>query len=274
MLLFVALIAGLAYVAGVILDDTNFTLIMIAGALIYALIQYFMASRIALASSGAHEIQRSDNPRLFQIVENLAITTGLPMPKVYLIDDPAPNAFATGRDPEHAAVAATTGLMDLMNDRELTGVMAHEMSHVGNFDIRVSLVAYGLTVAVSFLANIILRSSSRSNNRNNNAIVLVIGLVAAILSPIVATLIQLAVSRNREYLADSTAALTTRDPEGLSSALAKLGQDTQQLQRAEPSMSNMYIKNPLKSGFLGKLFSTHPPIEDRIARLEGLKEKF
>ena len=274
MFMFVVLIGVLAVVFGLIFDDMNLIAPVIIGAVIYALIQYFIGGRLALSASGAHEIARADNPRLFHVVENLTITTGLPMPKIYLINDSAPNAFATGHSPQTASVAATTGLLELMDDRELTAVMAHEMAHIGNFDIRVSLVAYGLTVAITFLANAILRSSPRSNNRDSNGLALIIGLVAAVLAPVVATLIQMAVSRNREYLADSTAALTTRDPESLASALAKLQADTQQIKRSSPSMANMYIKNPLKPGLFSRLFSTHPPIEERISRLGAMVDRF
>jgi heat shock protein HtpX len=235
-----------------------------------------MATRQTLALSGAHEIQKADHPRLYRVVENLAITEGMPTPKVYIINDPAPNAFATGRDPEHAVVAATTGLLEIMDDRELEGVMAHEMGHVKNYDIRVSLIVFGLVIAIGLIADIIFRmifwgGRSRNSNLGGPAflVVIAIGLVAAILAPIVAAVVQAAVSRQREYLADATSSLTTRDPEGLASALEKLGQYGRPVQRTNTSMSHLWIADPNRPGFLARLFSTHPPIADRVARLRN-----
>lgn len=267
----IAIIAGLVRLATG--DDQAMIIILVVSGL-YALIQYFFAGRMAIMMSGARQIEKSDHPRLYNIVENLSITTGLPMPKVYIIDDPSPNAFATGRDPNHAMVAATTGLIDIMTDRELTGVMAHEMAHVGNYDIRVSLVAFALTVMISAMADIILRIGFRGGSRDDrdsggSALAGIFMILAAVLAPLVATLIQLAVSRKREYLADATSALTTRDAEGLATALEKLRDHPVRLKRANPSMANMYINNPLKKGFFSSLMSTHPPIDDRIARLRG-----
>lgn len=240
------------------------------GAAAYTLFQYFAAGSQALAMAGAHPIQKSDNPRLYRIVENLAITEGLPMPKVYLVDDPAPNAFATGRDPEHASVAATTGLLEIMTDRELTGVMAHELGHVKNYDIRVSTVVFGLTVAVGLIADILARMAFFGGNRNNNGgnpIVLVFGLVAMLVAPLVAAMIQAAVSRQREYLADATGALTTRDPEGLASALQKLGDYARPLRRQNSTMAHLWMNDPMKPGVMDRMFQTHPPIPERVKRL-------
>ncbi len=233
----------------------------------YALIQYFTASKQAVAMSGAVEIGPNDHPRLYRIVENLAITTGSPMPKVYIVTDPAPNAFATGRNPENAVVAATTGLLDMMTDAELEGVMAHELGHVRNYDIRVSMIVYGLTVAVGMIADVLMRMAFFSRNNNNNPVVLVFGLVAMIVAPLVATLVQLAVSRQREYLADATGALTTRHPEALASALHKLGTYGQPLQKQNSSMAHLWISDPLSKSNFQALFQTHPPIEKRIRRL-------
>lgn len=272
-------ITAVSYVIASYYGDSQLLFWVIGGALVYAFLQYFIASKMALAMAGAHQIERRDNPRFYQIVENLSITTGLPMPKVYIMDDISPNAFATGRDPQHAAVAATTGLIDMMSDRELEGVMAHEMAHVGNYDIRVSMIAFGLVAAISMLCDIALRmmrfGGRRSSDRDGgNAIFLVIGLIAVVLGPIIATMIQMAVSRNREYLADATAALTTRDPEALASALEKLSANKNPLRNQNPSMANMYINNPLRSNFLGNLMSTHPPIDERIARLRNMSGQF
>ncbi len=278
MLVFLAIIAGLSVLIADLMGETYISLYVILIALIYAFIQYFIASKMALFMAGAKPIELRDNPRFYRIVENLSITTGLPMPKVYVIDDPSPNAFATGRDPQHAAVAATTGLIDMMTDRELEGVMAHEMAHVGNYDIKVSMIAFGLVAAISVLCDIGLRIAIRgadsSDDDRANAILLAVALVAAIFGPMIAMVVQMAVSRNREYLADATAALTTRDPESLASALTKLSENKTTLRNQNPSMANMYINNPLKKGWLAKMTSTHPPIEERIARLQQMAGQF
>lgn len=245
----------------------------LVGSAIYAIITYYAGSRMALAVNGAKEIQKKDNPRLWRIVENLAITDGLPMPRVFIIDDPAPNAFATGRDPKHSVVCATTGLLNIMTDTELEGVFAHELGHVKNYDIRVSMIAFALTAVISLLADIILRMTwFRGNDReNNNQVLMLLGIVAAILAPLIATLIQLAISRQREYLADATGALTTRYPEGLASALGKIGQHGSVMRRQNTATAHLFFASPLKGGSLAGLFSTHPPIKDRIARLRNME---
>ena len=191
------------------------------------------------------------------------------MPRVYVIDDPAPNAFATGRDPKHASVAATTGLLEIMTDRELAGVMAHEMGHVKNYDIRVSTIVFGLVVAVGFIADILLRMAFWGGNRNNNGnpIMLVLGLAAMVIAPLVAAVVQAAVSRQREYLADATGALTTRDPEALASALQKLGDYARPMRRQNSTMAPLYISDPMKPGVMDRMFATHPPIPERVKRL-------
>ena len=247
------------------------------GAAAYTLFQYFAAGRQALSLAGARPIEKADNPRLYRIVENLAITEGLPMPKVYIVDDPAPNAFATGRDPHHASVAATTGLLEIMNDRELTGVMAHELGHVKNYDIRVSTIVFGLTVAVGLIADILARMAFFGGNRNNNGgnpIVLIFGLVAMLVAPLVAAMIQAAVSRQREYLADATGALTTRDPEGLASALQKLGDYARPMRRQQSTMAHLWMNDPMKPGVMDRMFQTHPPIPDRVKRLLENSSRF
>jgi len=244
---------------------------------VYALIQYFAASKLALAMTGAQEIQKRDNPRLYRIVENLTIATGMPMPKVYIIEDPAPNAFATGRDPKHAVVAATTGILEVMNDRELEAVMAHEISHVRNYDIRVSMITFGLVSAIGILSDIAMHMfffGGDRDNENNNPVAMIVGIVLIILAPIIATLVQLAVSRQREYLADASGALATRDPEGLASALEKLQQYGRPMQRQNTSTAHLFLNNPLRSGMVNRLFSTHPPLEERIARLRNNADKF
>jgi heat shock protein HtpX len=274
-ILFLLIIGGLGYLASVIYRNLAIAIVVIVIAALYALVQYFAASGQALAMSGAREITKADNPRLWRIVENLAITTGTPMPKVYIINDPAPNAFATGRDPQHAIVAATTGILDIMDDAELEGVMAHELGHVRNYDIRISMIVFGLVVAVGIIADMFLRMAFFGRNNNNgNPIVLVFGLAAAIVAPLVATVVQLAVSRQREYLADATGALTTRHPDALASALAKLAAYGRPMQRQATSMSHMWISDPNKPGLMGRLFSTHPPIPERIERLEKMGGSF
>lgn len=246
-------------------------------AIVYALIQYFAASSLAMAMTGANEIQKKDNPRLYNIVENLSITTGLPMPKVYVIDDKAPNAFATGRDPQHAAVAATTGLMDIMSDKELTAVMAHEMSHVKNYDIRVSMIVFGLVCVIGLVSDLAFRMMFYGNRRRDNEgspVGYVLIILVAILSPIVAALAQMAVSRQREFLADASAVNITRYPEGMIEALKKIQSHSQPMKSQNIATEAMYINNPLRKGFFSNLLSSHPPIEKRIERLEHGKNTF
>lgn len=280
-ILFILIIAGLGALSAWIVGDWSIAIITLVIATAYAIFQYFLATKETLALAGAVEITKAQNPRLYRTVENLAITEGMPMPKVYIINDPAPNAFATGRDPEHAVVAATTGLLEIMSDSELEGVMAHEMGHVKNYDIRVSLVVFGLVVAIGLIADILFRMifwggrASRNNNAGPAALImLAIGIAAAILAPIVASVVQAAVSRQREYLADATGALTTRHPEALASALEKLQAYGRPVARTNTSMSHLWISDPNRPGFLARLFSTHPPIADRVARLRGNATKF
>ncbi len=280
MIFFFALIAGLGWLANAVYGEEGGYGIFIAVVVItglYVLVQYFAAGRQAIAMSGGIKVgSKADHPRLWRIVENLSITTGSPMPEVYIINDPAPNAFATGRDPKHAIVAATTGLIEIMDDSELEGVMAHELGHVRNYDIRVSMVVFGLVVAIGFISDMFLRMAffGRNNNSNGNPVVMVFGLVAMIVAPLIATIVQLAVSRQREYLADATSALTTRHPDALASALAKLGEYGRPMKKQNTSMAHLWISDPLKPGVMSKLFATHPPIADRIERLNTMGRKF
>lgn len=277
MVFFVAIIVGLSWVFSYIYggDAPTITIGVLIGALIYTLISYYSASKIALAVNGAQKIEEADNPRLYRIVENLAITEGMPMPEVYIMHDAAPNAFATGRDPNHAAVCATTGLLELMDDSELQGVMAHELGHVKNYDIRVSMIAFAMVAVIGLLADILLRMTFFSGDRDNKSqIGLILGIIGAILAPIAATLIQLAISRQREYLADATGVMSTRYPEGLASALEKIGQYGSALQsRQNSSTAHLFFANPLKGKSIAALFSTHPPIKDRVARIREMGEK-
>ncbi len=291
MVLFVVIIGVLGLVANYLWGHGTWSIFIgtVVGALLYALIQYFAAGSQAIAMSGAQEITKADNPRLWRIVENLAITDGLPMPRVFIVADPAPNAFATGRDPRHAMVAATTGLLDIMDDSELEGVMAHELGHVKNYDIRVSTLVFGLVVAVGLIADVLLRMTffaglsggNRNSNNNNgggggggNPIVLILGIAALVVAPLVAAVVQAAVSRQREYLADATGALTTRNPDGLARALAKLQEYGRPMRRQNNSMAHLWIANPSRPGALERLFSTHPPIPDRIKRLMENSTRF
>lgn len=272
---FIAIIAGLGWLFSQVYASTGVFWGVLIGAAAYALVQYFAAAKVALAVNRAREIKKADNPRLYRTVENIAITDGLPTPRVYIMDDPSPNAFATGRDPKHAYVCATSGLLDLMNDRELEAVIAHEMGHVKNYDIRVMMIVFGLVAAIGLVADIFTRMLWFGGDRREGGspIFLALGLVAAILAPIVALLVQLAVSRQREYLADATSAMTTRDPEGLASALAKIGQVGSALRQPNSSTAHLFFANPMKGG-LARLFSTHPPIEERIARLNKMGNQF
>ena len=277
MVIFVAMVAAIAGIFAWIYRDPGIAIWTLLIAAVYAVIQYFAAGSIATAMTGATEIAKKDNPRLYNIVENLSITTGLPMPKVYIIHDSAPNAFATGRDPEHATVAATTGLLDIMNDNELTAVMAHEISHVRNYDIRVSMITFGLACVIGLISDIAFRMVFYGNRRRNDEgspMGYLLILIVAVLSPILATLAQMAVSREREYLADASAVNITRYPEGMIGALKKLQSHTQPMKSQNVAAASMYINNPLRKGFFNNLFSTHPPLEKRIERLENGKKTF
>ncbi len=272
-IIFVLIIAGLGLLFSKVYGSTGIFWGALVGGGAYALIQYFAAAKIALAVNGAKEITKSDNPLLYNTVENIAMVDGMPMPRVYIIDDPAPNAFATGRDPKHAYVAATTGLLEIMDKSELQGVIAHEMGHVKNYDIRVMMIVFGLVSAIGLIADLFLRMlwfRDDEDSPSQNPLFLVFGIVAALLAPFVSMLVQLAVSRQREYLADATGAMTTRYPEGLISALEKLKDASRPMQRQNSSTAHLFFANPLKSGALTKLFSTHPPLDDRIARLRNM----
>ena len=249
-------------------------------ALIFALIGWFGGSGVLMAFHGAREIEKADAPRLFNVVEEMAVAAGVPMPKVYVMNENAPNAFATGSSPDHAAVAVTTGLLDKLNRDELQGVIAHEVGHIRNFDIRYSMLMAMLAGGLVMLADVMLRASffrsgRRSNSRDNGQlqlVLLLVGLVLAILAPFLSALIQMAMSRQREYLADASAVEFTRNPEGLASALAKLAGDKTPMEYCRATEA-MFIVSP-KVGLRGgadSLFSTHPPIPDRIRRLMALR---
>lgn len=279
MLVFFMLALGLSWLFGAVYEDYSITVIAVTFSFFYVLWSYYGSSKLALAMNGAHEIQKKDNPRLWRIVENLSITNGQPMPKVYIIEDHALNAFATGRDPEHSAVAVTTGLLDVLKDNELEGVMAHEMGHIKNYDIRVSMIAFALVAIISLLCDFFLRMSffgNRDNDNNNSSaqgVLMLLALVAIIIAPIAASLLQLAISRRREYLADATGAMTTRYPEGLASALEKIRDHGSAMSRQNTSTAHFFFANPLKGKSFSALFSTHPPIDERIKILKGMGDK-
>ena len=245
------------------------------------LVSYFKGDKIALASTGAKAIAKEDNPYVYRMVENLCITAGVPTPKVYIIDSPAMNAFATGRDPEHASIALTTGIISALENEELEGVIAHELSHIKNYDIRLMTIVVVLVGTIALLSSWFFRarlfgigggrrSSSGKNGGQLGTIIMIIGIVLLILSPIIAEIIKLAISRKREYLADASGSLLTRYPEGLARALEKISKSNTPLPNASAATAHLFISNPLKGKGMGKLFSTHPPIEERIAKLRGM----
>ncbi len=276
--IFIILIAGLGTVIGYFYGSIYFGLgLALLFAIIYTLIVFFSGDKMILRLSGAKPVTKKEYPYLFHTIEGLALAAGIPKPKAYVIDDPAMNAFATGKDPKNSAVVVTTGLLKNMNRQELEGVIAHEMSHVKNYDIRVMMLAAVLVGVIALLSHFFLRSfffGGRRRSRDSGQlqiILIVIGLVLAILTPIIAQLIKLAISRKREYLADASGAVLTRYPPGLASALKKIGNDHHQLKTANNAMAHLYIANPFKKkSFTANLFATHPPINERIKRLEAM----
>ncbi|MBA3423897.1 MAG: M48 family metallopeptidase [Rubrobacteraceae bacterium] len=287
-LCFLALVAVLGYVIGYawIGDPTGalfgLGLAFVVGT-ISGLITYYGGDRMMLAASRAHQVTHDEAPVLFNVVEEMALASGLPMPKVYIIEDSAPNAFATGRDPEHASVAATTGLLQKLDRDELQGVMAHEMAHVGNFDIRYAMlvgILVGTTVLISdfFLRGLWFGGGRGGGRREGGGgqiqlIMMVVAIVLAILAPLFARLLQLSISRQREYLADATAVRLTRNPKGLADALAKISDDKEVLEAANRATAHLYIVNPVKSfeKRVKGLFSTHPPVQERINILRSME---
>lgn len=269
-IIFISLIGALfAWLTG----DRKILGIFIIVAVVYAAIQYFLSDKLAILSSGAKRIEQVDNPRYYDIVVELAETAKIPMPKVYIINDPAPNAFATGRDPEHACVAATTGLLEIMDDNELRAVMAHEISHVKNYDIRLSLITFGLTALIGLISDFGLRMLfyADRDDEDQSPIGVLFAVIVIVLSPIVASLVQLAVSRQREYLADASSASLTGSAEDMIDALRKLESQTRPMRQQNVASESMYITNPLKKSFIGNIFSTHPSIASRIERLKASK---
>lgn len=283
---FLLIIIGLGYVFSRAYGEPGILIFAVGFSTISALVSYYFSDSITLAMSDAKEVKRGQIPELYNVVENLTIAAGLPMPRVYVIEDTAINAFATGRDPKHAVVCATTGCLQRLNKTELEGVLAHELSHVGNYDIRLMTLVVVLVGTVTLLGDWFLRASffggrRRSDNDSGGGYFALIGLILAMLSPFIATLIQLAVSRQREFLADASGALLTRYPEGLASALEKIAGDTEALEAANKATAHLYIANPFhldakrsktaaRIGFFANLFNTHPPLQDRIKRLREM----
>ena len=274
MLFFIVLIGAIGGIFAYVFKDWFIELWILIVAIIYAVLQYFFASSIAVAMTGAKQIEKKDNPKLYNAVENLSQTAGLPMPKVYIIDDAAPNAFATGRDPKHAVVAATTGLLDIMDKNELEAVIGHEISHIKNYDIRVSMITFGLVCVVGFISDLGIRMLYISDDDDRSPVGAVIMVVVSLFAPLAASLAQLAVSREREYLADASSVNLTRYPEGMISALKKLDEHGRPMRRQNAATEALYINNPLRKNSFTNLFSTHPPIEKRIERLEHGKNNF
>lgn len=274
MMFFVILISAIGGIFAWVYKDWWIELYIFVIAIIYAVFQYFCASSIAVAMTGAKIADKKKYPILYKTVENVSLTAGLPMPKVYVIDDPAPNAFATGRDPNHAVVAVTSGLLDIMEKNELEGVIGHEISHIKNYDIRVSMITFGLVCLVGFISDLGLRMLYHSDNDDRSPVGAVIMVVVAIFAPLAASLAQLAVSREREYLADASSVGLTRYPEGMISALKKLDEHSRPMRRQNAATEALYINNPLRKNSFTNLFSTHPPIEKRIERLENAKKSF
>lgn len=270
---FFGVVVGLGWYFSYALGEPGILYAAVIFSIIMNVSAYWYSDKLVVATAGAHEADSVQFLELHRVVENLAITAGLPKPRVYIINDPSPNAFATGRDPEHAVVAVTTGLLGILDRSELEGVIAHELSHIGNRDMLVSTVAVVLVGFVALLSDMFLRTTMwggghRDRDNRAGAILMLIGIVLAILSPIVAQLIHFAISRKREFLADASGALLTRYPEGLASALEKIGHNTIPLRRANNATAHLFIANPFagKNG-IARLFMTHPPITERIHAL-------
>jgi heat shock protein HtpX len=278
--IFLLFIIGLGWLLSYLLGNQIILILAVVFSFLMSFGSYWYSDKIVLAMTKAKPIEKKDNPELYRLVENLSITAGLPLPKIYIISEDQPNAFATGRNPQQAVVAVTRGLLEKLNRVELEGVIAHELSHIGNRDILLSTIVVVLVGLVALLSDFFLRISFWGGDRRNSrgsggAILLVLGIVAAILAPLAAVLIQMAISRKREFLADSSGALLTRYPEGLARALEKISQDPRPLKIANDATAHLYIASPFrgreKTSWFHKLFLTHPPVEERIKVLRGMK---
>ncbi|MEK7562735.1 MAG: zinc metalloprotease HtpX [Patescibacteria group bacterium] len=277
---FLVFIIAIGYLFSYLLNDSAFLYIAVIFSVFSSFGSYWWSDKIVLAMYRAQPVEHNQNPELYHIVENLCITAGLPVPKIYIIPEMQPNAFATGRDAKHAVVAVTQGILQRLNKKELEGVLAHELSHIGNKDMLLSTVVAILAGVVAILANFFMRISfwggrNRDDDNKAGALLVILGIVAAILAPIAATLVQLAISRKREFLADAGGALLTRYPEGLASALEKISSDPTPMRVTNDATSSLFIDSPYKgkqkTQWFVKLFMTHPPVEERIAALRGAK---
>ncbi len=283
LIVFFLLLAIVGYAVGYLFMNSGIwgvTVAMIIG-FIYALTMIFQSTEIVMSMNGAREVDRNEEPVLYHVVEDMAMVAQIPMPRVYVIDDPGLNAFATGSNPQNAAVAATSGLLEIMNREELEAVIGHEVSHIRNLDIRISTIAVALASAITLLSSMAGRmmwwggaSRSRRNSDRDSGglevILLVISLLAIVLAPLAATLVQLAISRQREFLADASSVELTRNPQGMINALLKLENSQPMTHHVDDASSALYINDPQKPGFLKKLFYTHPPISERIERLKQM----
>ncbi len=274
MMVFVAMITLLGWLFAWLCNNPTLLVAAVVISFGYALFQYFFADKIAIRAAGAKQIERVDNERYYRAVEHLVLDANIPLPKIYLINDDAPNAFATGRDPNHACIAVTTGLLEVMDDNELRAVIGHELSHIKNYDIRVSMIVFGLVALVGFMSDFGLRVLFYSDRKeeDNSPVGALIALIVLILSPIVATIVQMSISRQREYLADASSATLIGNADDMIAALHKLDTHTRPMRQQNVATEAMYISNPLRKSTISKLFSTHPPIESRIERLENAKK--
>ena len=278
MTVFFIVVIGIAWAFSYIQNNPGILYFGIVFSVVMNIVSYWYSDTIAIKMAGAQPVTREQYFDYWNAVENLSITAGLPMPKIYVIDDPSPNAFATGRNKEHAAVAATTGLLQMMNKTELEGVIAHELSHIGNRDTLLSTSVVVLVGFIAIISDMSMRMTfwggGRRDREEGGGLLMILGIILAILAPIIAQLIQLAISRKREFLADASGALLTRYPDGLASALEKISAYPVGLQRVSTATAHLYISNPLKDGkamsFVNKLFMTHPPTEERIAALREM----
>lgn len=268
---FIAIISGIGLYFSYIYKNDYIFIILLVFSILYALVQYNISKSIVLYMNGAKPVSREIAPGFYSAVETISITAGLPMPKLYIIDDESPNAFAAGTNPEKSIICATTGLLNIMNKSELEAVVAHEMSHIKNYDIRVSMAAVALTSVIELISELVLRFFiwSDDDNDNRNPLIVVLGLLFVMISPLLALVTRLAISRQREFLADATAVSLTRYPEGMISVLQKLKNNGKPLRKQNSTTANLFIVNPMKRSFFQNLFSTHPSIDDRISRLKN-----
>lgn len=272
---FLIMVIAIGWIFSYIFESPLILYLAMIFSLIWSFSSYWYSDKIVLSLTKSRSIQKKDNPELYRIVENLSITAGLPVPKIYIIDDISPNAFATGRDPKHGMVCVTSGLLDKLDKTELEGVIAHELSHIGNRDILLSSVVVVLVGIIALLSDWLLRSlfwgrRRRDDDSKIGFIMLAFGIIAAIIAPLAATLLRLAISRKREFLADASGALLTRYPEGLASALEKISQDPNPLKAASNATSHLFISNPFRKKAISKLWMTHPSIDERIKALRQM----